>query len=181
MVNDTFIGAKAGSWRREKILQPSTVTFLFPWILQSLCTTFPASGQVWVGGRALFFQPWVAHNDLGGIWSPWYAEVIDTSLADVTGTRISPKIWILWPFKVNCVFQYLQRQGRGVWILPLPLPEFSFFLKADVKRNQLPREEKRKQVDPCIATVQKHLFVLGTKMVASDFFPPRSGYINFCY
>lgn len=48
-------------------MQPSMVTFLFPWILQSLCTTFPALGQIWVGGRALFLQAWMTHNELGGI------------------------------------------------------------------------------------------------------------------
>lgn len=63
-----------------------------------------------------------------------------------------------------------------------PFPcQIILFLKLDVKRNQLPREKQRKQVDPFIVTVQKHLFVLGTKMVASDFFPPFSGYINFSY
>lgn len=40
----------------------------------------------------------------------------------------------------------------------------------DVKRNQLSKEKKRKQVDPFIVTIQKHLFVFRTKLVASDFF-----------
>lgn len=80
MVNDTFIGARAGSWRQEKILQPSMATFLFSWILQNLWTTFPASRQAWVCGRVMLFQAWMAHHELGEIWTPWYAEVIETSL-----------------------------------------------------------------------------------------------------
>jgi len=54
---------------------------------------------------------------------------------------------------------------------PFPCQIF-LFLKVDVKRNQLPREKKRKQVDPFLVAVPKHLFVLGTKMGQATFFYP---------
>lgn len=142
MVNDTFIGARAGSWRQEKILQPSMVTFPFPWILQSLCTTFPSLGQAWVGGRALSLQTWTAHDELGGTGTCWYAEVID-----------SPLLMSLTPGlpQITEYFSHLQiikssRVKKEVCkFYPFLCQIFSFFsfFKVDVRRNQLP--EKRKE------------------------------------
>lgn len=180
MVNDTFIGARAGSWRQEKILQPSMVTFPFPWILQSLCTTFPSSGQVWVGGRALSFQTWTAHDELGAIGTCWYTEVIDNPLL-MSLTPGFPQITEYFSHSLIITSSSVKEEVCKFYPFFCQIFVSFIFFQSVCQKKSIAREKKRKQVDPFIVTVQKRLFVLETKMVASDFFPPLSGYINFCY
>lgn len=58
---------------------------------------------------------------------------------------------------------------------------FLFFFFSKWMSEEINCWRKENKLILFIVTVQKRLFVLGTKMVASDFFPPLSGYINFCY
>lgn len=142
MVSDTFIGARAGSWRQEKILQPSMVTFPFPWILQSLCTTFPSSGQVWVGGRALSFQTWTAHDELGAIGTCWYTEVIDNPLL-MSLTPGFPQITEYFSHSLIITSSSVKEEVCKFCPFFCQIFVSFIFFKVYVRRNQL--LEKRKE------------------------------------
>lgn len=155
------------------------VTFLFPWILQRLCTTFPAPGHVWVGGRSCScrlgccIMNLVRFELFGMLKSLTHPFLM--SLAP--GIPQRSEFFSLSKLITSSSIYSVKAEVHEFY--PFPCQIFLFLKKWMSKKiNCL---EKRKQADPSIVTLQKHLFILGTKMEASDSFPPCNGYINFCY